>query len=253
LSRRNQRVERTTKTKANGRYKNKQQTNDDNIINLDNFRAPAKNKVKLIPKNIKQETYIEYLEDLNNDLIVAMGSAGTGKTLIAATFAIKEFIEGRIKKIVITRPNIAVDDNDIGFLPGSLIDKMMPYVRPIMDIFLEYFSKTQLTKLLEEETIEICPIAMIRGRTFKHAIVVLDESQNCSPNALKAILTRIGEGTRIIVTGDIEQTDIKYNGLLDFVARIREKNIPGIKLVEFTKNEVERHPMVAKILDLYQD
>jgi phosphate starvation-inducible PhoH-like protein len=254
LSRRSQRnAERASNTKNYRRSTKQKQYTDDNIVSLDNYRVPAKNKVKLLPKNLKQETYIEYLEDINNDLIVAMGSAGTGKTLIATTFAIKEFLDGRIKKIVITRPNVAVDDRGIGHLPGNLIEKMMPFVRPIMDIFLEYFSKAQLTKLLEEETIEICPIAMIRGRTFKNSILILDEAQGTTPSSLKAILTRIGENSRIILTGDIEQSDITENGLIDFVARLEGQDIPGIKMIQFTKYDVERHPMVAKILTLYED
>jgi phosphate starvation-inducible protein PhoH and related proteins len=243
------RAQDNNKTKRSFR---KTQTVDTNTVEDTKPQARRKQLV-LIPKNIKQEAYIDYLEDLSNHIVVAMGSAGTGKTLIATTYAIKEFLAGNIQKIVITRPNVAVDDRDIGHLPGTLIEKMMPYVRPIMDIFLEYFTKTQMTKYLDDEIFEICPIAMIRGRTFKNSIVILDESQGLSSNALKAVLTRIGEGSRIIVTGDIEQSDIKDNGLIDFVKRIRGKDVAGIKLIEFNKKDVERHPMVTTVLNLYAD
>jgi phosphate starvation-inducible PhoH-like protein len=252
LGRRNPRSAERANSK-NYRKSTRKQYNNENIVNLDNYRTPVVNKVKLTPKNIKQAEYIEYLEDYNNDIIIAMGSSGTGKSIIATTYAIQEYLAGNIKKIVITRPNTAIDNLDIGHLPGGILEKMAPYIRPILDIFLEYFPKSQVTKLLEDEVFEVIPVAFMRGRTLKNSIIIIDEGQNLSTNALKALLTRIGEGSRIIVTGDIEQTDLKENGFIDFVQRLRNQNVDGIKLVEFTKHHVERHPMVAKILTLYED
>ena len=158
---------------------------------------------------------------------------------------------GTVDKIVITRPNVAVDDNDMGFLPGDILEKVAPWIKPITDIMLEHFSKSELEYLMREETIEIAPICYIRGRTFKNAIVILDEAQGTTMNSMLAVLTRIGDGSKILVTGDVEQKDKRSDGLKDFIDRLKKTNVDGISLIEFQKEDVQRHPIISSILSLY--
>lgn len=209
-----------------------------------------KKHVEIIPRNINQERFLTLLEDDTVNICFAVGPAGTGKTLISTLFSIDMLKQGSIDKIVITRPNVPVDNKDIGYLPGGIMEKMAPWIRPIFDIFEEFYSPKQLEHMMEEGIIEICPIAYIRGRTFKNAIVLVDEAQGTTSNSMLSILTRIGEGSKIIVTGDIDQSDhSKNNGLYDFLCRYHESD--HIKMVCFNHEDVERHPVVKEILRLY--
>jgi phosphate starvation-inducible PhoH-like protein len=221
-----------------------------NLIHLNAYRKPRKRKVELIPRNVQQENYLELLENEEKDIVVATGPAGSGKTLMATLYAIKQLHEGHVEKIVITRPNVAVDDKDIGYLPGDIMAKMTPWMLPILDIFEEYYTPQEVHQLIEEKIIEICPIAYIRGRTFKNAIVLLDEAQGTTPNSMKSILTRIGDNTRMLVTGDMNQSDHgSQNGLSDFLSRY--KVTPSIGLVQFTRKDVERSKVVRDVLSIY--
>lgn len=209
-------------------------------------------KIVLIPRNLTQETYIDALEDDNLPIIVSAGPAGTGKTFLAALAALKAFNEGRYSKIVIARPNRAVDDADIGFLPGDIFKKMLPWMLPILDVFKEYYSTKEVEHMLECEDIEICPIAYIRGRTLKNAFIILDEAQGTTDNSMLAVLTRIGEGSKIVVTGDTRQSDIgERNGLATLVKKIEEKEWKGIKLVNFGHRDVERSEVVKEVLKMF--
>jgi len=232
--------------------KNSQQQSFENIINLVYNDKSRKKDVFIKPRNIIQESYLEALNNKEIDICVAAGPAGTGKTLLATLSAIKEFKNKNIKKIVVTRPNIAVDDKDIGFLPGDIMDKMAPWVRPIFDIFEDFFTYKQITTMLKYNMLEICPLAFVRGRTFKNSWIILDEAQGTTPNSMLSVLTRIGSGSKMVVTGDIDQSDyVQKNGLQDFLERYNN-NLKRIKIIKFTAKEVERHPVVKNVLEIYK-
>lgn len=210
------------------------------------------NIVNLLPKNLIQEDYIELLNDNKNNIVIAIGPAGTGKTMLAVLAAIKALKQGDCEKIVITRPAVSVDEQH-GFLPGNLVEKMAPWTRPIFDVIEEYYSPKDILGMIEEGIIEVAPLSYMRGRTFKNSFIIGDEMQNSTPNQMKMFLTRIGENSKIIVTGDLGQHDRTYeeNGLKEFLERLRSKNSNRIGFVEFTFNEVERHPAVREVLRIY--
>jgi len=214
------------------------------------FNAPK--HIALIPRNLSQEHYVNALKDDTKAIVVATGPAGCGKTWLGSIAAIKAYNEGQCDKIVITRPNRAVDDKDIGFLPGDIFKKMMPWMLPIMDVFKEYYSPQQVEKMLEDEIIEVCPIAYIRGRTFKNAFVIVDEAQGTTKNSMLSILTRIGEGSKMVVTGDVRQSDIgSSNGLQDFINRFEGSDL--ISVIKFERKDVERSPVVSEVLRIYKE
>ena len=176
-----------------------------------------------IIKTKNQQLYVDYLIDPETQLVIATGPAGTGKTFLACTTAIKELKKGNYNKIIITRPYVTVDE-DQGFLPGNINQKMDPFVRPIIDAFMEYYTKKNIDDMIYENIIEISPLGYMRGRTLKDAFVIADEMQNSSPNQMKMLVTRMGEGSKIVITGDLEQTDRPINdgisGLLDLTRKI---------------------------------
>ena len=223
-----------------------------NIVELDQFNTQTKQKVQLLPRNLSQEFFIDKLEDANVNIVFAVGPAGTGKTMIATIAGIRALKAGQVKKIIITRPAVSVDEQH-GFLPGTLVDKMQPWVLPILDYFYEYYTKQQVLNMIENGVIEIAPLAYMRGRTFKDAWIIGDEFQNSLPSQMKMMLTRIGEGSKIIITGDIQQHDrgFETNGLRDVMHRL--KNRPGLALCEFSSRDIERHPIIDTILDMYED
>jgi len=213
-----------------------------------------KQQVEIIPRNLSQETYVELLKNPKKYIVFAIGPAGTGKTMLGVQMAIKHLKEGVIKKIIITRPAVSVDEEH-GFLPGTLNQKMEPWTRPIMDVFEEYFHPREITEMLEDGVIEISPLAYMRGRTFKNAFVVADEMQNATPSQMKMLLTRLGDGSRMVVTGDLNQADRpSENGLLEFC------NLYGqggdyrmIALARFESRDIERHPVVREVLSIYKE
>lgn len=224
--------------------------NNNNVVNLNQYRRPLKQKVVLLPKNLAQETYIEALEDPSINIVFAVGYAGTGKTYLATLYAIQQLKAGLVDKVVITRPNVAVDDRDIGYLPGDIMKKMAPWTKPVLDVFEEYYSVKDIAEMIEDGIIELVPIAYIRGRTFKNSVVLLDEAQNTTKNSMISALTRIGENTKIIVTGDTRQTDRgKANGLTDFLDRFTGSK--HISVCMFGQESVERHPLIGEILKMY--
>ena len=210
------------------------------------------NSVKITPRNENQTKYVTKLKNDNNKIVIATGPAGTGKTLLASQVGIDNFMKGNYEKIIITRPVMTVDE-DIGFLPGTLEDKMNPWMSPIYDIFGEYFYQTELKNMIEEKIIEICPLAFMRGRTFKNSWIIADEMQNATRNQLKMLLTRIGENSRLIVTGDLKQNDRKDgdNGLFDFLNRVKRSEPKLITYQELTSKDVERCAVVKEVLELY--
>lgn len=210
-----------------------------------------KNHVNLIPRNIAQEEYIANLHDNTQRIVIATGPAGTGKTYLAVQKAVQEFMSGDVSRVVITRPAVTVDE-DHGFLPGDINKKMAPWVRPLMDVFEEYYSPKEISMMLEEGTIEICPLAYMRGRTFKNCVIIFDEAQNTSIAQMKMALTRIGEGTRMYITGDLKQSDLRReNGLYDFFKKLEHCSSQSISLTSFTREHIERDPIVSEVLRCY--
>ena len=229
-------------------------TRGDNVVSV-NFASTAKKKnVDIIPRSLNQETLVACLEDSSQHIVFAVGPAGCGKTLLATLAAIKALKEGTIEKIVVSRPNIAVDDKDIGYLPGDIMQKMAPWMAPIFDVFAEYYSQKEIIGMVEEKIIEVVPVAYIRGRTFKNAYVLFDEAQNSTPTSMLSVLTRIGENSKLIITGDVKQGDRgPKNGLSDIIHRMQTHNPNHISLVQFNDRDVERHPVIKEVLKMYKD
>lgn len=234
--------------------KKKKAVRRDNSIN---FKEAVKSKVRetvLIPKSLNQEKYIVSLMAEQQDIVIAYGPAGTGKTYLAMQAAIKAYRTGTCERIVLTRPAVGVEDEKHGFLPGTLEEKMAPWTRPLLDVLREYYTPQEIQKMLEDQSVEISPLAFMRGRTFKNSWIIADEMQNATPGQMKMLLTRIGEGSKIVVTGDVEQTDKrkKDNGLIDLCERL-EKSVGGIAVCELNKKDIQRHKIITDILELYSD
>ena len=211
-------------------------------------------EVNIIPRNLSQETYLELLKNPKKYIVFAIGPAGTDKTMLAVQMAIKLLKEGMINKIIVTRPAVSVDEEH-GFLPGDLNAKMAPWTRPIFDVFEEYYHPREIASMLEDGVIEISPLAYMRGRTFKNAFVIADEMQNTTPSQMKMLLTRIGDNSRMVVTGDLNQADRpSENGLLEFLNLYNGfKNSKYVDVCQFDKGDVERHPAVKEILSIYKE
>jgi phosphate starvation-inducible PhoH-like protein len=224
------------------------------VIGFDDYVQKRSRRVVLLPKTVRQEEYIDYLTDPNRKIVFATGPAGTGKTLLAVMAAVKAFRERQVDRIVVTRPAIGVDDEQHGFLPGDLNAKMAPWTRPIMDVIMEYYTARDIANMLEEQTIEISPLAYMRGRNFKRSWIIFDEAQNATTNQMKMVLTRLSEGSKLVVTGDLNQLDRKFkadNGLRDFLDRLRDAGSDAIASVDFGRRDIQRHPTVAEVLKLY--
>lgn len=207
-----------------------------------------------LPKTENQQKYVNALNSNSSKIIIANGPAGTGKTLFACLKAIHLLNRAEINKIVITRPIIPVEEEEIGFLPGNMVKKMDPWTKPIFDLFLEYYSKAELDFLINKNSIEICPLAFMRGRTFKHSFIIADEMQNSSPNQMKMLTTRIGKNSKMVITGDLHQSDIlKDNGLKDFIDKINKYNNSSnlINIIDLDNEDIERSEIVKKVIEIY--
>jgi hypothetical protein len=204
------------------------------------------------PRNATQSKYARELEKTTNKIIIATGPAGTGKTLFGTEYGIKHFLMGDYDKLIFTRPAVSADE-DLGYLPGSLEDKMSPWVRPIYDILHTFITPKEAKELLANKAIEIVPLAYMRGRTFKNAWIVADECQNTNINQFKMLLTRIGENSRMVITGDLDQHDRhdEVNGLADFLEKLRNGRSNSISSIEFDKNDIEREEVIKDVLDIY--
>ena len=202
------------------------------------------------PKTVGQHNYIDAIRD--NTLVFSVGPAGTGKTYLAMAAAVEALSSGAVRRIILTRPAVEAGES-LGFLPGDLIAKIDPYLRPLYDALYEMLGPEETVRLMERGTIEIAPLAYMRGRTLNDACVVLDEAQNTSPPQMKMFLTRLGFNSKMIITGDITQVDLpigRGSGLR--VAREVLQGIPGVAFVELTSRDVVRHRIVAAIVDAYQ-
>lgn len=247
-------LSRARGTKAQQRRQQQFINDTENTIDFKRARSQPKH-IELRPKTLAQEQLILNLLDPNTAITVAVGPAGTGKSYLAMLAALQALRSGRCQRIVLTRPAVGVEDEQHGFLPGDLIKKMEPWTRPLLDIIKEFYHPRDLAKMIEDEIIEISPLAFMRGRTFKNAWIVADEMQNATPNQIKMLLTRIGENTKIVVTGDVEQTDRTKtsNGLLDLCDRLDNRGVDGLKVCRLGSRDVQRHPIIGSVLKLYQD
>jgi phosphate starvation-inducible PhoH-like protein len=210
--------------------------------------------VNIVPRNFNQDDLLGLLENKNINIVFAIGPAGTGKTLISTLVGIQALKKNKIDKFVITRPAVSVDEQH-GFLPGTLQEKMAPWTRPIIDVFEEYYSPDQIEYMLNDNKVEIAPLAFMRGRTFKNSYIIADEMQNATDNQMKMLLTRIGEGSKLVVTGDLNQHERGYesNGLKCFMERLETARSDRIKMVRFNNKDIERHPVVTEVLRLYNE
>jgi phosphate starvation-inducible PhoH-like protein len=208
---------------------------------------------KIIPKTLNQENFYLALNNQNQDIVIATGPAGTGKTYLAMQMAVYNLQNNHCRRIVLTRPAVGVDDEQHGFLPGNLISKMEPWTRPLLDVLREYYRPQDIMAMIEDQIIEISPLAYMRGRTFKDAWIIADEMQNSTPNQMKMLLSRIGKDSKIVVTGDVEQTDRQQanNGLLDIVNRLEKQPIGGISVCKFSNRDIQRHPIIGEVLKIY--
>ena len=227
-------------------------TSDVNVIDFHPYLPQKKQRVSLYARNENQRIYCQKLQNESTSILFAIGPAGTGKTMLAVQQGIKMFQEGLVDKIVVTRPAVSVDE-DLGFLPGTLNEKMAPWTRPIFDVLGEYYQQKDIAKMLEEGVIEISPLAYMRGRTFKNAYIVADEMQNATVNQMKMLLTRIGDGSKMVVTGDLNQADrMNDNGLIDFCNLLADKeHLQHIDIVQFGAKDIERHNAVKEVLAVY--
>ena len=234
-----------------GKAKSAKKQQQSNVVKLNSFLPKKSNSVKILPRNKNQETYILNLLDRDKDIVFGIGPAGTGKTMIACQVGVKLFLEGSIDKIIVTRPAVSADE-DLGFLPGTLEEKMAPWTRPIFDVFREYFYANEIEGMIKEGIIEISPLAYMRGRTFKDSFIIADEMQNTTPNQMKMLLTRIGTGSKMAVTGDLAQADrLKDNGLVDFMQQLENTNTSRISCTNFHSQDIERHEVVKEVLQVY--
>lgn len=214
-------------------------------------RARSK-QVKITPRNFHQDDLLGYLQDDISNIVFAIGPAGTGKTLLSTLVGIQALKRGEIDRFVITRPAVSVDEQH-GFLPGTLQEKMAPWTRPIFDVFEQYFTPEHIEYMLKDGKLEIAPLAYMRGRNFNHCYIIADEMQNATPEQMKMLLTRVGEGSKLVVTGDLAQHDrgFEENGLRDFLKRFGNHQTQSIRIVQFDNQDIERHPVVEEVLSLY--
>ncbi len=201
-------------------------------------------------KNIQQQKYIQALQD--HDITFGIGPAGTGKTYLAVATALNALLEGKVKKIILTRPVVEAGES-LGFLPGNLEEKIDPYLKPLLDSLTEMLSVEEYLRYKERGQIEIAPLAYMRGRTLNHAFIILDEAQNTTHSQIKMFLTRLGHHSKVAITGDVTQKDLAKNqeSGLETTLKILSA-IKGISFVHFSKKDVVRHPLVIKIIEAFE-
>ncbi len=205
----------------------------------------------VVPRNPRQLEYVQAM--LENEVVFGLGPAGTGKTYLAMAMALTLLKQKKINRLVLTRPAVEAGEA-LGFLPGDLLDKIAPYLRPLYDALHEMLDGEEARRYLENGTIEIAPLAYMRGRTLSNSFVILDEAQNTTCEQMFMFLTRLGEGTHCVVTGDGSQIDLKKNipsGLLEAEKALQK--VQGVKMLRFSSKHVVRHPIVGRIIDAYDD
>lgn len=235
----------------------REDTNIYTLFNQEDISYLPNDKIdnKIIPRNEIQDKYLTALNDFTIPIIFSVGPAGTGKTLIACYYAIMNLLNNTYDKLVITRPAVSVDEEH-GFLPGDIQDKMKPWLLPLYDNFSKYVSPVYIKKLIKDEVIEICPLAYMRGRTFDNAVIIADEMQNSTINQMKMLLTRIGDNSKLIINGDMSQADNpERNGLCDFIERYDKCKLgdkKNIEIIRFQNMNIQRNPIIKMVLDIYK-
>ena len=202
------------------------------------------------PRTYGQRLYLEAIQ--NHDITLAVGPAGTGKTFLAMATAVSALLAKEVNRLVLTRPAVEAGEN-LGFLPGDIAEKVNPYLRPLYDALYSMVDAERAQRMFERQVIEVAPLAFMRGRTLSHSFIILDEAQNTTPEQMFMFLTRLGEGSRAVVTGDVTQIDLPKNtksGLIESQRILRD--IPDIAIVNLGKNDVVRHPLVQRIVDAYE-
>ena len=210
----------------------------------------ATNRKTIVPKTLGQKLYLQSIQ--KHPLVFGIGPAGTGKTYLAMAAAISALLKNEVERIILTRPAVEAGET-LGFLPGDLREKILPYLRPLYDAMNDMLDPEDVARLTEKGIIEIAPLAYMRGRTLSHSFIVLDEAQNTTPEQMMMFLTRLGEDSRMVVTGDVTQIDLprsKQSGLLEVQRILRE--VPGIEFHQFSGADVVRHPLVLKIIEAYE-
>ena len=219
--------------------------------NVKSFKQLIKTpKKSVIARSEKQSEYIKALKE--NDIVMSLGPAGTGKSFLAVSVAITLLMEKKIDRVILSRPAVEAGEK-LGFLPGDMKEKVDPYLRPLYDALYELFGADKIDKKIETGEIEIAPLAFMRGRTLKNCFAILDEAQNATETQIKMFLTRIGENSKLVVNGDPSQVDLinkTHSGLIK--SRNILKDLQEIKIIEFDHNDVVRHPLVSKIIKAYQ-
>ncbi len=219
--------------------------------NVKSFKQLIKTpKKSVIARSEKQSEYIKALKE--NDIVMSLGPAGTGKSFLAVSVAITLLMEKKIERVILSRPAVEAGEK-LGFLPGDMKEKVDPYLRPLYDALYELFGADKIDKKIESGEIEIAPLAFMRGRTLKNCFAILDEAQNATETQIKMFLTRIGENSKLVVNGDPSQVDLinkAHSGLIK--SRNILKDLKEIKIIEFDHNDVVRHPLVSKIIKAYQ-
>ena len=217
-------------------------------IFLDTVYISSKKRV-ITPKSLAQKRYIDAIRKY--DLVIGIGPAGTGKTYLAMAMAVASLMKQEVERIVLTRPAVEAGEK-LGFLPGDIAEKVNPYLRPLYDALHDMMDFDRASRLLERSVIEVAPLAFMRGRTLNDAFIILDEAQNTGPEQMKMFLTRLGFGSKAVITGDITQVDLpenKVSGLIEIQSIL--KGIEGIEFVYFSEKDVVRHPLVQDIIKAY--
>jgi len=223
----------------------------------------SRERERIVPKDDHQKRLDQMLKNDSVKILLVTGAAGTGKTLLSCQEALSQFQQKKKQKIVITRPLVFVENEELGFLPGDMNDKMTPWTLPILDHMKEFMETSELKRLINENKIEISPLGYMRGRTFKNSFIILDEAQNTTPQQMKMFLTRIGTHSKVVVNGDLDQSDLargKTSGLEDFVLRLkshyeaspRSMYDDGFGVVHLCRENTYRHPIIENILKIYE-
>ena len=218
-------------------------------IFLDKVYVTTRNRV-ISPKTPNQKIYIDSIRE--NDVVFGIGPAGTGKTYLAVAMAVSALVSGAVRSIILTRPAVEAGEK-LGFLPGDLAQKVDPYLRPLNDALIDMLGTEKAFDLIDQGTIEIAPLAFMRGRTLSNAFIILDEAQNTTREQMKMFLTRIGFDSQAVITGDVTQVDLPVNQKSGLVqARDLLQGVKGIGFCSFSKADVVRHPLVQKIIQAYE-